>query len=306
LNRRDFIVEGAKLAAGTALIGLPGLLDAGSFKTSSELVVLFTNDWHSHIDPFPMDGSKNQGLGGAAKRAALINSIRKQHQHVLLLDSGDIFQGTPYFNYFGGELEFKLMSEMGYDAATMGNHDFDNGLEGFDKYLKHAKFPFLCANYDFSDTILDNKTQPYKIFHKGKYKVGVFGLGIDPKNLIPDNLFGKTIFLDPLNIANETAHFLRHKKNCNLIICISHLGYKYDSSKISDLTLASSTKYIDLILGGHTHTFLDTPVEVINSGKEITTICQTGWGGINLGKVHYGLINGQEGANAYFSMLKIC
>lgn len=305
MNRREFIEQTSKLAAGSFLAAIAGNLTAAE-SGNSELVILFTNDWHSRIDPFPMDGSRNQGLGGAAKRAGMIAQIRKQYKNVLLLDAGDIFQGTPYFNIFGGELEFKLMTEMGYDAATMGNHDFDAGLEGFAKQLPLANFPFLCANYDFSKTILDKKTQPYKIFKKGKYKVGVFGIGIELSGLVPQNLYGSTIYNDPVSVANETATELRHKKGCNLVICLSHLGYKYDSSKISDITLAPQTKDIDLILGGHTHTFLERPVEIMNLNKQVTYICQTGWGGINLGMIVYGLNSGQHAENPDFSMLKIC
>lgn len=305
MNRKEFIEQTSKIAAGSLLAAFTGDLAKASTRRN-ELVILFTNDWHSRIDPFPMDGSRNQGLGGAAKRAGLIAQIRKQYKNVLLLDAGDIFQGTPYFNIFGGELEFKLMSQMGYDAATMGNHDFDAGLDGFLKQLPLADFPFLCANYDFSKTILANKTQPYKIFNKGKYKVGVFGLGIELNGLVPQTMFGSTLYNDPVSVANETAAILRHKKGCNLVICLSHLGYKYDSTKISDITLAPQTKDIDLILGGHTHTFLETPVEIMNLNKQVTYICQTGWGGLNLGKVVYGLNSRQHAENPHFSMLKIC
>ena len=122
-----------------------------------------------------------------AQRAGLINSIREKEDHVLLLDAGDIFQGTPYFNFYGGELEFKLMSTMKYDAATLGNHDFDNGLIGLKKQLPFAKFPFLIANYDFSKTILKDKFNPYKIFNKGGIKIGVFGIGIELEGLVPKN-----------------------------------------------------------------------------------------------------------------------
>lgn len=306
MNRKEFLLQNARIAAGLALTGVTGNLFANPLMNTRDLVVLYTNDWHSHIDPFPMDGGRNQGLGGAAKRAALIKQIRQQYQHVLLLDAGDIFQGTPYFNFFGGELEFKLMSSMGYDAATLGNHDFDSGLEGIVKQLPHAKFPFLCANYDFKGTIMEQKTSEYQIFNKGKYRVGVFGVGIELKGLVPENLYGKTIYNDPISIANSIAHFLRHNKKCNLIICLSHLGYNYDGEKVSDKVLAKTTKEIDIILGGHTHTFLDQPVTVKNANQGDTLISQTGWAGINLGMIVYGSNSRQQSANADFSMLKIC
>ena len=145
----------------------------------TRLTILHTNDVHSRIEPFPMDGSKNEGLGGVAKRATLIKKVREEQENVLLLDAGDMFQGTPYFNFFGGEVEIKLMSELGYDAGTIGNHDFDGGIDGLNRQLVHANFPLIVSNYNFDNTVLKGKTQAYKIFHKGGLKIGVFGLGIE-------------------------------------------------------------------------------------------------------------------------------
>ncbi|MCB9251340.1 MAG: metallophosphatase [Flavobacteriales bacterium] len=305
MNRKEFILRSGKYAAASWAMLNSGLLLSDA-RSSGDLTILFTNDWHSRIDPFPLDGSRNAGLGGAAKRAALIKEIRKVKEHVLLLDSGDIFQGTPYFNFFGGELEFKLMSQMKYDAATMGNHDFDAGLEGFARQLPHANFPFICSNYEFKNTILEGKTISYKIIRKGKYKIGIFGVGIELDGLVPQKQFGATQYIDPVSVANEMAYELKHKKNCNLIICLSHLGYRYTSDKISDVRLAENSVNIDLILGGHTHTFLNEEVLVDNKKGVPVRICQTGWGGINLGRIDYGLINGQGVVKRDFSMLKIC
>jgi 5'-nucleotidase len=281
MNRKEFIYKAGLVAAGAALAP-QALLGANK----DRLVILHTNDWHSHIEPFPEDDKKYPGMGGAARRAALIKKLRQQHKHVLLLDSGDIFQGTPYFNYYGGELEFKLMSQMGYDYATLGNHDFDGGLDGFAEQLPHASFPFLCANYDFSDTLLKNKIEPYAITRKGKFKIGIFGIGIELDGLVPKKLYGNVKYLDPIAIANETADILKNR-GCNLIICLSHLGYEYKGNKLSDKVLAKMSKNIDLILGGHTHTFLSSPQGVLNqNGKEIF-INQTGWAGLNLGRIDY-------------------
>ena len=171
MKRRDFI---QKTAAGTALLGLANI-GLSSFTTieTKKITILHTNDVHSHIDPFPVDHPRNPNMGGAARRAAIIENIRKEEEHVLLLDAGDIFQGTPYFNYYGGELEFKLMSMMQYDLATIGNHDFDNGIEGLYAQLPHAQFEFVSANYDFKNTVLDSHVKPYKIFNKGGIKIGV-------------------------------------------------------------------------------------------------------------------------------------
>jgi len=284
MRRRSFLKT---IAGSTALIavgGLPVRTLADTF-TFPKLTILHTNDVHSRIDPFPMDGSKNQGKGGAARRAALIKKVRSEEKNVLLFDSGDIFQGTPYFNKYGGELEFKLMSQMNYDAATMGNHDFDNGLEGFIKQLPNANFPFLCANYDFSETILAGKTQKYKIFEKNDIKIGVFGLGIELKGLVPDNAYQLTKYEDPISVANYIAAFLKHEYKADLVVCLSHLGYTYPNDKISDVVLAQKTSNIDIILGGHTHTFFDKPdVQRNRDGKEVL-INQVGWAGLMLGRI---------------------
>jgi len=280
-NRRHFIKQ-----SGLGAIGL-SLIPQFSFGNNKDikLTILHTNDMHSHIHPFI--SGRNKGLGGMAQRAALIKQIRKQEEHVLLLDAGDVFQGTPYFNVYGGELEFKLMSEMKYDAVTLGNHDFDNGLEGLKKQLPHANFPFLIANYDFSDTILKNTFKPYKIFRKGDLKIGVFGIGIELDGLVPKKLYQNTVYQDPISTANHYANLLKQKEKCDLVICLSHLGFKYKEEKISDMTFASQTRDIDLIIGGHTHTFLKKPVKQLNLDEKEVLINQVGWAGINIGKIDY-------------------
>ncbi len=286
INRRHF-VKAAGMAGMAAALHVKAL-DAFAYGRMEKITILHTNDVHSRIEPFPMDGSRNQGLGGVARRSALIKRIREEQRNVLLVDAGDIFQGTPYFNKYGGELEIKLMSQMGYDAATMGNHDFDNGIEGFDLQLPHARFPFLTANYDFNSTPLKGKTQDYKIFKKGSLRIGVFGLGIQLKGLVDPKNYGETIYLDPVMKANEMATLLKKEERCDLVICLSHLGYRYENPQmISDSVLASQTRYIDLIIGGHTHTFMDVPEDVKNLDGELTTINQVGYAGINLGRIDY-------------------
>lgn len=251
----------------------------------SRLTILHTNDVHSRVEPFPMDGSRNAGLGGAAKRAALIQKIRAEEKHVLLFDSGDIFQGTPYFNLYGGELEMKLMHQMGYDAATMGNHDFDGGIEGFAQHLPAGGFDLLCANYKFLNTPLQGKAKDYKIYKKGHVKIGVFGLGIELDGLVPQALYGETRYEDPMAHAARVSKILKYDEGCDYVICLSHLGYKYENAKISDLVLAAETADIDLILGGHTHTFLKEPTLVKNKGGKVTVVNQAGWAGIQLGRL---------------------
>lgn len=283
INRRNFIKHTGIAAAALSMDSLSAIAGSGVKK----LTILHTNDVHSRIEPFPMDGSRNQGLGGVARRAALLKKIRAAEPNVLLLDAGDIFQGTPYFNLYGGELEIKLMSEMGYDAATMGNHDFDNGLDGFYKQLPHASFPILVSNYDFSGTVLHQSVLPYKIFRKGGLKIGVFGIGIELDGLVGAKNYGDTIYLPPVQKANEISAMLKNEQQCDLVICLSHLGYKYSDNKVSDQTLAAENEHIDLIIGGHTHTFMDRPQDVKNKAGKITTINQVGFAGINLGRIDY-------------------
>ena len=285
ISRRNFIR--ASGIAGAAFALNLNSFDAFASGRLQKLTILHTNDVHSRIEPFPMDGSRNEGLAGTARRAALIKQIRETQDNVLLLDAGDVFQGTPYFNKFGGELEFKLMSMMQYDASTMGNHDFDNGLAGFHKQLPHAKFPFLISNYDFSNTVLAKSTSPYQIFKKGGLKIGVFGIGIELKGLVDPKNYGETLYLDPIQKANETALFLKEDQHCDLVICLSHLGYKYKEAKVSDQVLAKNTRNIDLIIGGHTHTFMAAPEDHKNLDGKITTINQVGFAGINLGRIDY-------------------
>jgi 5'-nucleotidase len=285
INRRHFLQRSLTASALLAASQFP--FEAFAKGDMQRLVILHTNDQHSRIDPFPMDGGKYEGAGGFANRAAVIKKIRSEEPHVLLLDSGDVWQGTPYFNMYGGELEYKLMSEMRYDASTIGNHDFDIGLEGLVKQLPHAAFPFLCSNYDFSDTPMSGKTQPYKIFKYGDISVGVFGLGIALDGLVPKQLSGNTIYNDPIKAANKTSGLLKHDMQCDLVICLSHLGYKYETKAVSDVILAAETSNIDLILGGHTHTFFPKPEELLNSDKKKVIINQVGFAGIMLGKIEF-------------------
>jgi 5'-nucleotidase len=284
-NRRDFL---RLLGAGTAgAVALSSPLSVLAGNDPVHITILHTNDFHSHIDPFGNDAPRNAGEGGMAKRAALIAKVRSESEHVLLFDAGDIFQGTPYFNYFKAKLDFELMTMMGYDAVTIGNHEFDNGLEGILSQLKYAGFPFINSNYDFSDTILAGKTIPYKIFRRGGVKIGVYGLGVDLKGLVDPKNYGNTRYNDPLQTALKMEKMLKEEHNTDMIICLSHLGYEYKDNTISDKILAAQTFNTDLIIGGHTHTFLKTPDKIMNkSGREVL-VNQVGFGGLILGKVDY-------------------
>lgn len=280
-NRRQFIKQ---LAAGTAALSTAPLLYSCA-KQPVTLTILHTNDVHSQIEPLPNDHHKYPNRGGFAKRAKLVENVRKECEHLLVLDCGDIFQGTPYFNFYKGKLEIELMNKIGYDAATLGNHEFDNGIEELAKQVKNAKFPFLCSNYNFDNTPMSGLTLPYKTFIKGNIKVGIMGLGIELKGLVNTDSYGNTSYSDPVQIANKTASILKSKENCDYIICLSHLGYKYKDDKVSDVVIAEKSTDIDLILGGHSHTFMDKPAKVKNqSGKDVF-INQAGWGGVQMGRL---------------------
>lgn len=290
MKRRAFLKSSA--AAGAfAGAGSLGLLSFTAPKNLKHITILHTNDVHSHIEPFEKDHAQFPGMGGAARRYTLIEEIKKENKNTLLLDAGDIFQGTPFFNFYGGELEFKLMSKMGYDAATIGNHDFDNGIDGLYAQLPHAEFQFLSANYNFSNTVLDGQVKPYQVFLRDEIKIGIFGLGIELEGLVGKELYKETEYLDPLEIAKETVKKLKDEEKCDLVICLSHLGYNYRSEKISDMKLAQQTKDIDLIIGGHTHTFLPKPTITQNSEGKNVLINQVGWAGVNLGRIDFYLDN---------------
>jgi 5'-nucleotidase len=302
MKRREFI---QKTGASATLLGLGLSLSSFNILNSKQLTVLHTNDVHSYIDAFPADHPKNPNMGGVSRRAAIIESIRKENSNVLLLDAGDIFQGTPYFNYYGGELELKLMSMMSYDLATLGNHDFDNGIDGFYSQMHNANFDFVNANYDFKNTVLDGHLKPYKIFKKAGIKVGVFGLGIELAGLVDKKNYKETIYNNPVEIALDVVKKLKTVEKCDLVICLSHLGYKYkdEENKISDMKLATLTRDIDLIIGGHTHTFLDKPTIARNlDGKEVL-VNQVGCYGLNLGRIDFYLDNDKSKATTAKSIV---
>jgi 5'-nucleotidase len=278
MDRRAFI---RTVVFGSTTLGL---LSAQTGNKTEKLTILHTNDTHSHIDKFPSNHSKYPNAGGVNARKKIIDRVRSQSDHVLLLDAGDIFQGTPYFNMFGGKVELETMSAMGYDAATMGNHDFDGGLDGFQSALQYANFPFICSNYNFSETILKGKTIPYKIIRKGQIKIGILGIGVELEGLVSKSMYQNTQYLDPFKQAQKYANYLRNERHCNLVICLSHLGFSQKNG-IDDIHLAKSTANIDVIIGGHTHTFLDNALVYKNSQGKNVIINQVGWAGLQLGKI---------------------
>ena len=287
MKRRNFLKHIKTSTICGLTLPLTGLTSSSNkFK---KITILHTNDVHSHIDPFPENDPINPNSGGVVARSNLINFTKKGNPNTLVLDAGDVFQGTPYFNFFEGEVELKLMSKMGYNASTLGNHEFDNGIEKLAKSLKHANFSFLNSNYTFKNTALENKISKYKIFNVDGIKIGVFGLGIELNGLVEKKLYTGINYLDPVEISIDITNELKFNHNCDLIICLSHLGFSYSKDKniMCDLVLAKKTRNIDLIIGGHTHTFLEKPVQIKNLDDKNVLINQVGCFGINLGKIDF-------------------
>jgi len=285
LDRRDFIVKSSAFGLGLSLAPEFLLRAKQDFRS---ITIMHTNDTHSRIDPFPDNDKYHASKGGVVNRAAVIERIRNEVENSLLLDAGDIFQGTPYFNKYQGNLEMQVMEAMGYDAMTLGNHDFDIGIEGFEKaYRANASFSIICANYDFSNTSIKDLVIPYKIFERNDIKVGIFGLGIELNGLVPKAMYGEIQYHDPIAVATKYAKILKFDMECDLVICLSHLGDKYEEAKVSDHILASEVDHIDLIIGAHTHTFHKTPKLITRRDSGATLINQVGHGGINLGRIDF-------------------
>jgi 5'-nucleotidase len=313
MTRRRFLASGV---AGLASLGLAPMLspggrwarDAGAAKAGGGtrgivagaggadgdalLTILHTNDVHSRIDPFPEDGSRNAGRGGAARRATLIRRVRAESPHTLVVDAGDTFQGTPYFNLFKGVLDFKVMSALGYDVMTLGNHDFDGGVEGLMNALPQARFDIVNANYDFSGSPLADHVRPFVVRETGPARVGLFGLGVLLEGLVTPALCRGVTYGAPVPAAQRMVQRLRTDERCNVVVCLSHLGKDGYGGEIGDEQLAAEVPGIDLIVGGHSHTFMDEPLRVRHGERE-TLVFQVGWAGINLGRVDFRLREGR-------------
>lgn len=242
------------------------------------LTILHTNDTHSQIEP------KSNGQCGYARRMGLIEQERKADKNLLLVDAGDFCQGTPFFNVYHGRVEIDAMNRMRYDAITLGNHEFDNGLDTLAEILKAAKFPVVCANYDFTGTAMEGMTKPFVIVRKGLLKVGIFGLGCDPKGLIADKNFLPAQYLEPYPIAQQMADTLR-QQGCDVVVCLSHMGtFGKATEDISDVEMVKNTRGIDVVIGGHTHKLYDR-LRVANLDGDSIPLCQMGKGGAYLGKI---------------------
>ena len=284
-NRRKFLKQ--SLIGGGALS--LGLIPKDLFASGElvKLTVLHTNDMHCHLEPFPETNAEYPGQGGIVRIASMVNQFRKENPNLLLLDAGDMFQGTPYFNYFKGDLIVKIMSKMGYDAGTIGNHEFDNGMGDILSAINQASFPLVSSNYNFSDTILAGHVKTHVILKKDGIKIGIYGLGIELEGLVTQSNYGKTQYLNPLETALKMEETLKKEHKCDLVVCLSHLGFSYKNDKISDSSLAPQTKFTDLFVGGHTHTFLKKPVEIKNLLGKPVVINQAGWAALELGKIDF-------------------
>ncbi|MEX0769152.1 MAG: metallophosphatase [Balneolaceae bacterium] len=256
--------------------------------------LLYTNDTHSRIDPFSDHAVEHAGLGGMTRRATLVNRIRSSEKHTLLLDAGDVFHGTPWFHLFGGRRSFELMSKMGYDAMCLGEHEFINGLEGFAEVAPAAEFPFLCANYYVSNTPMTPFVEKYAVRDFDGFRIGIFGLGINPEGLVKKELYGSVRYRDPVVWARGMVSSLTTYHDCDYIICLSHLGYRYEDQRIDDRKLASQVDGINLIIGGHSHTFLDRPERIISPNGSPTLVTQAGHSGIRLGRIDLSLNDSGE------------
>jgi 5'-nucleotidase len=251
------------------------------------ITILHTNDTHSQIDPLPANDPQYPDKGGVARRATLVKRIRKENPNTLLIDAGDVFQGTPYFNFFKGEVEYKSMSLIGYDVVTLGNHDFDNGVDALAAAMKFANFDFVSCNYDVRGTPLESRVKPYVVRVLGGVRIGLFGMGVSPDNLITPENFKGVKYNDPIKAARDTVATLRGAERCTLVVGMSHLGYYENPIQggVGDSQVAAAVDGIDFIASGHTHTFMKQPVLTKTPSGGNTIIFQVGRSGIYVGRV---------------------
>lgn len=298
INRRKFLSTSALFGAG--LVGtrlVPSVL-AEPF-ADTVITILHTNDTHSQIDPLPAN-DRNAGKGGVARRATLVKQLRKENPNTLLIDAGDALQGTPYFNFYRGEVEYKAMSAIGYDVGTLGNHEFDNGVEALAAALKFANFDIVSSNYDVKGTVLESRIKPYVVKTVAGVRIGLFGLGISPVSLITPANFKGITYIDPVVAAKSTVKILREQEKCALVLCMSHLGY-YETpgrSGVGDSQVAAQVDGIDFIASGHTHTFMEQPVWQTQPCGAKTMIFQVGKSGIYLGRVDFTFRGGKLASSA--------
>lgn len=291
MERREFlknIALGGLALALNPLSALAGKSAHAKVVTDNRalLTILHCNDVHSHIDPFPVNDPKFPGMGGYARRASLIKHTQENvgRNNMLLFECGDMFQGTPYFNLYKGKVEIELMNKMGVDAVTIGNHEFDNGLNELVNRMQEANFPFICSNYSFTNERALKTVKSYQIFERTGKRIGVFGLGVKIDGLISPRNTDGTTYRDPIEVGNETAAYLKNVEKCDFVIALTHIGYIM-TSQVDDIHLAKASSNIDLILGGHTHTFLTKPEYITNANGREIIVNQAGYGGLCMGRI---------------------
>lgn len=291
VSRREFLRLGTTAGVVAAIPAFGASHKSRASRPDADetlITILHTNDTHSQIEPFPATDPRYPNMGGAARRATLVKQVRSENPNTLLVDAGDAFQGSPFFNFYQGEVEYKVMSAIGYDAVTLGNHEFDNGVEALARAMEFAKFDIVCANYDCRKSKIGKRVQPYTVKNVGPYKVGIFGLGIRFEGLVVERNHADVIDYDPIAPARGAVRVLRQIEKCHLVICLSHLGFTpKELERIDDIHVAQQVEGIDLIVGGHTHTFMKEPESVKNPSGGITPIFQVGWAGINVGRVDF-------------------
>ena len=269
-------------------------------KGETLITVLHTNDTHSQIDPILENDKTYAGKGGVARRATLVQRVRKENPNTLMIDAGDVLQGTPYFNFYKGEVEYKAMSLIGYDAGTIGNHEFDNGVESLAKAMQFANFDIVSTNYDVRGSALESKVKTHVVKELGGVRVGLFGLGISPIGLITPDNFKPLQYLEPVRMARGVSKLLREQERCTLVLGMSHLGY-YPNPKgdeVGDSQVAAQVDGIDFIASGHTHTFMEKPVLQKNPAGKDTIIFQVGRSGIYVGRIDFTVRDGKVTASA--------
>jgi len=249
-----------------------------------KLVILHTNDTHSQVEPTEKSALTTSDMGGYARRMGVIRKIREQEKNVLLVDAGDYSQGTPYFNFFNGRVEIDAMNRMQYDAGTLGNHEFDNGIDTLAVVLRNAKFPMISSNYNLDKTPLSPLVKKYIILVKAGLRIGIMALDVNPESLIFEKNYKGLVYEDPIEKANEVSALLKKKEKCDVIICLSHLGGDTVKQVVNDFEIARKTRYIDVIIGGHSHSMI-TNTTVRNAAGKPMVIAQMGKSGLYLGRV---------------------
>ena len=249
-----------------------------------KLVILHTNDTHSQVEPSEKSSLATSNMGGYARRMGVIEKIRSEEKNVLLLDAGDYWQGTPYFNFFNGRIEIDALNRMKYDATTLGNHEFENGTDTLAAVIQNLNIPLISPNYDVTNSVIRDFIKPWIILKKAGLKIGIMALNVNPESLILESNINGISYLDPVAKAQEISEYLKKKEKCDLIICLSHLGSDENSKSVNDFEIARKTKFIDVIIGGHSHTMLENTKTQNAAGQDVI-IAQMAKSGFYLGRI---------------------